>query len=70
MNRMMFELLVCREGDQLKHVGDFAIDVKSCASIYLPIIPPTCKPSLERLVSIRSMRQLAKYHERGPSSHQ
>lgn len=63
-NRMMLGLPICRNEDFLKDTGKFAMDVISCASLYLRLTPHFLKPVFGPLVTIpnnRHWRNTTKY---------
>ncbi len=63
-NRMTLGLPICRNEDFLKNMGKFAMDVISCATIYLPLTPRFLKPIIGPLVTIpntRHWRNTTKY---------
>ncbi|KAL9135843.1 MAG: hypothetical protein Q9175_002948 [Cornicularia normoerica] len=63
-NRMTLGLPLCRNEDFLKNVGKFAMDVITCASIYLMLTPRFLKPIIGPLITIpntRHWRNTAKY---------
>ena len=63
-NRMMLGLPLCRNEDFLSNMGKFAMDVISCATIYLRFTPRFLKPLVGPLVSIpntRHWRNTTKY---------
>ena len=63
-NRMMLGLPICRNEDFLKNMGKFAMDVISCASLYLRLTPHFLKPVVGPLVTIpnnRHWRNTTKY---------
>lgn len=63
-NRMMLGLPICRNEDYLKNMAKFAMDVISCTTFYLPLIPNFLKPILGPLVTVpntRHWRNTTKY---------
>lgn len=63
-NRMMVGPQVCRNEDFLANMGKFAMDVITCASVYLRFTPRFLKPLVGPLVSIpntRHWRNTTKY---------